>query len=159
MVAQLQACISITCFDKLNNFSLGNINNMPNKRKKKNQTLKIYCPYCDQRLWRMGTGKHNLYFQGVTEIQQQFGLTRKKASLLVGQNSVQVDQSSWLEEFFCNFHGKMWIHLLKQTDGNILINIANEHHWKRSSNTIDPNLPNPSVSEFTYKMSYKSNRI
>jgi hypothetical protein len=53
----------------------------------------------------------------------------------------------------------MWLHLTKQEEGNIVMKIANEHHWKRSTRMIDPTKPNPSVSEFTYRMSRKSARV
>ncbi len=72
---------------------------------------------------------------------------------------MQVDRASWLEEFFCEQDGKMWLHLTKQEEGNIVMKIANEHHWKRSTRMIDPTKPNPSVSEFTYRMSRKSARV
>ncbi len=132
---------------------------MANKRSKRNQSAKFYCPYCGDRLWRLGTGKHHLYFQGISEIQQQFNLTRKKASLLAGQNPVQTDRATWLEEFMCRSDGKFWLYLSKQKDGSFVTKIADDSHWKRSSKTIDPNHPNPSVSEFTYRMSRKSTRI
>ena len=132
---------------------------MSNKRSNRNKTPKFYCPYCDHRLWREGTGKHSLFFQGADEIQQQFGLTKKKASLLVGQSFVQVDRSTWLEEFFCQVDGKMWLKVSKDLDGTITTQVADQKHWKQSTNTIDPNKPNPSVSEFTYRMSRKSARI
>jgi hypothetical protein len=132
---------------------------MSNKRSNRSKTPKFYCPYCDRRLWRVGTGKHYIYAQGADEVQAQFKLSKKKAGLLAGQNSVQVDRASWLEEFFCEQDGKMWLHLTKQEEGNIVMKIANEHHWKRSTRMIDPTKPNPSVSEFTYRMSRKSARI
>jgi hypothetical protein len=132
---------------------------MSNKRSNRSKTPKFYCPYCDRRLWREGTGKHSLFFQGANEIQQQFGLTKKKASLLVGQSFVQVDRSTWLEEFFCQVDGKMWLKVSKDLDGTITTQVADQKHWKQSTNTIDPNKPNPSVSEFTYRMSRKSAKI
>lgn len=129
---------------------------MSKKRSNRSKTPKFYCPYCDRRLWRQGTGKHSLYFQGVAEVQSQFNLTKKKASMLVGQNSVQVDRSTWLEEFFCEVDGKMWLKVSKDLDGRMTTAVAEEKHWKQSTRTIDPNKPNPSVSEFTYRMSRKS---
>jgi hypothetical protein len=129
---------------------------MSKKRSNRSKTPKFYCPYCDRRLWRQGTGKHSLYFQGVAEVQSQFNLTKKKASMLVGQNSVQVDRSTWLEEFFCEVDGKMWLKVSKDLDGRMITAVAEEKHWKQSTRTIDPNKPNPSVSEFTYRMSRKS---
>ena len=77
----------------------------------------------------------------------------------MGQSFVQVDRSTWLEEFFCQVDGKMWLKVSKDLDGTITTQVADQKHWKQSTKTIDPNKPNPSVSEFTYRMSRKSARI
>ncbi len=132
---------------------------MANQRSRHNKTPKFFCPYCDRRLWRVGTGKHHLFFQGAEEIQQQFGLNKKNASLLAQQNFVQVDRGAWIEEFFCEVDGKMWLQLSKDETGKVISKLADRKHWKQSTRTIDPTKPNPSVSEFTYRMSRKSARI
>jgi len=132
---------------------------MANQRSRRNKTAQFFCPHCERRLWRVGTGKHYLFFQGAEEIQQQFGLNKKKASLLAQQNFVQVDRGAWIEEFFCEVDGKMWLQLSKDETGKIISKLADRKHWKQSTRTIDPTKPNPSVSEFTYRMSRKSARI
>lgn len=53
----------------------------------------------------------------------------------------------------------MWLKVSKDLDETITTQVAEQKHWKQSTNTIDPNKPNPSVSEFTYRMSRKSARI
>jgi len=132
---------------------------MANKRSRRKKISKFYCPHCGDRLWRVGTGKHYLYYQGREEVQDHFKLTKKTATLLVKQNIVQLDRQHWLEEFLCEEHGKMWLNIWKHADGLIETSLADRHDWKRSSRTIDPTKPNPSVSEFTYRMSRKSARI
>ncbi|MGL5034865.1 MAG: hypothetical protein ACRC6M_13795, partial [Microcystaceae cyanobacterium] len=118
---------------------------MANKRSRRTKTPKFNCPYCDRRLWRVGTGKHYIYAQGAEEVQAQFNLSKKNAGLLTSQNTVQVDRGAWIEEFFCEVDGKMWLQLTKKEDGEIAVKVADEKHWKRSTRTIDPNKPNPSV--------------
>ncbi|BFM39399.1 hypothetical protein [Synechocystis sp. LKSZ1] len=131
---------------------------MPGKRSRYHQVHKFYCPRCSRRLWRNGSTKHYLYCEGVQEIQEQFQLSRKNANFLAQQSSVQLIRSAWLEEFFCAVDGKIWLLLTKAEDGTITSTPAQEQHWQRSTHTIDPNKPNPSVSEFSYRMSRKSSR-
>jgi hypothetical protein len=94
----------------------------------------------------------------VEEIQEQFRLSRKNAGFLAQQSSVHLIRNTWLEEFFCAVDGKVWLLLTKAEDGTIASTPAKEQHWQRSTRTIDPNKPNPSVSEFSYRMSRKSTR-
>lgn len=132
---------------------------MANKRSRRNKVSRFYCPHCGDQLWRLGTGKHYLYYQGKQEVQEHFRLTHKKASLLAGQKYVQLDRQNWLEEFFCEQDGKLWLNIWKQADGSYQTSLAHRDHWQRSSRTIDPTKPNPSVSEFSYRMSRKSARV
>jgi hypothetical protein len=126
---------------------------MPNKRSKRSQTQKFYCPHCQQRLWRLGSPKYYLFYQDVTQLKERLGITRKKAVFLAAQNPTFVDRGSWLEEFFCEEHGKMWLRLSKQTDGILEVKMAKSSDWNCTTYTINPNIPNPSVSEFSYRMS------
>jgi hypothetical protein len=126
---------------------------MSNKRKGRN-THKFYCPYCDKQLWRLGSPKHYLFFIGAEEVKQQFNLSRKVSALLTAQEPVQVDQNTWLEEFFCESHGRMWLVVKKSEDGTLQsLRVANKGDWQRSVTTYDPDLPNASVGEFSYRMS------
>lgn len=126
---------------------------MVNKRSKRSTNHKFRCPYCQQRLWRQGSPKFNLFYQGALEIRQNLHLTPKKAGFLAAQNSTCLDTNRWIEEFFCPEHGIMWLLISRQPDGKFIYNIAEERDWRRTNKTINPNTPNPSVSEFTYKMS------
>lgn len=126
---------------------------MANKRKK---TQKFYCPCCQRRLWRVGSPKHYLYYQGTQEIQQGFGLTAQKARFLSAQNEVWVDRQVWLEEFFCEEHGKMWLRLFRSEEGLLWAKPAERKDWQRVSRALDPDRPQCGVSEFTYRASRRS---
>ena len=128
---------------------------MPNKRSRKSKKQKFYCPYCQARLWRTGSPKHYIYYQEISEIQKNFNLSRKKASFLKNQNTTCLDKNSWIEDFFCVQHGKMWLKISCKVEQPIEVSLASEDDWKKTTGTINPNLPNPSVSEFTYSMSRK----
>ena len=130
---------------------------MPNKRRNRSAIVTFLCPYCERRLWRLGSQKHHLFYQGAQEIAQQRGLSQKKAALLATQG-VYVDRSAWLEEFMCGEDGMMWMYIKQSPEGNINSRLAEEHDWQRTSGTLDPNTPNASVSEFTYKMSRQTSQ-
>ncbi len=118
------------------------------------KTPKFYCPHCQKQLWRLGSTKHFLFFEGPQEIREHFKLSRKLSSFLVAQNPVQIDNEEWIEEFFCELHGNMWLHIKKENDGTLQsLGIASRSIWKRSVKTYDPDLPNTSVGEYSYKMS------
>ena len=126
---------------------------MPNKRSKR-KSQQFYCPYCQNRLWRPGFNKYCLFYQGKEEIQKGFQLTSKKAALVAQQQTVIVDRQVWLEDFLCENDGKIWLCLSNKEEGkNISYRLATEQDWEHTSHTPDPNRPNCSVSEFTYRMS------
>ena len=128
---------------------------MPNKRKRRNQTIKITCPLCEHRLWRVGGPKHFLFYKDKNEIKKELGTTNKKASLLAAKASAFVDYNSWIEEFFCENDGIIWMHLSRKPDGIITATQAKGDNWARTTGTIDPDRPNPSVSEYSARMSRK----
>lgn len=129
---------------------------MPNKRSRRSQTSKFYCPQCSRRLWRVGGRKYYLFYHGASEIQSAFKLTHKKAKFLAQQNPVCVNQNLWLEEFFCEKDGKIWMHISRLDHGEIISRPAKREDWKRTSHTPNPDRPTCSVSEFSYKMSRRS---
>ena len=129
---------------------------MPNKRSRKNKKQQFYCPYCQARLWRTGSPKHYIYYQGISEIQKNLNISRKKANFLINQNNTYLDRSSWIEDFCCEQHGKMWLKISSKVNGLMEVSLANENDWKNTTGTINPNIPNPSVSEFSYLMSRKT---
>lgn len=83
------------------------------------------------------------------------GIPRKKATLLATQGTY-VNKNSWIEEFFCGEHGSMWLLITRKDGGKLVSEPAIARHWRQTTHTIDPNLPNPSVSEFSYRMSRRA---
>jgi hypothetical protein len=125
---------------------------MANKRSKRAHIQKFHCPYCEGRLWRLGGPRHFLYYSNAAEILKNLDVTRKRATLIATQGAY-IDRLTWIEEFFCGDHGKLWLRLHQKEEGLISFKLASDEDWKSSTGTIDPNAPNPSVSEFTYRMS------
>ena len=128
---------------------------MPGKRSRKGTKQIFNCPYCHTKLWRMGSPKHYIYYQEISEVQKKLNISRKKASLLIAQDNTYLDRSSWIEDFCCEQHGSMWLKIYHKIDSSMKISIATAEDWKQSTGTINPNFPNPSVSEFSYSMSRK----
>lgn len=126
---------------------------MPNKRSRRRKVQHFSCPYCEQRLWRVGSRKYHLYYQGMAEIRQNLGITRKKAQFLATQSPTCADNDRWIEEFFCSQHSQIWLLLSRQPDGSITQTLARSEHWQKTDKTIDPSISNPSVSEYSYRMS------
>ncbi len=129
---------------------------MPNKRSRRGKVHHFSCPYCQQRLWRVGSDKYYLFYKNIADLRRNLQLTKKKASLLQGQYSTFVDKNRWIEEFFCAEHGQLWLLIARQPDGNFTQALATEQHWQKTSKTIDPNTSNPSISEYSYRMSRSS---
>lgn len=127
---------------------------MPGKRSKRKNVQRFYCPFCEHRLWRLGSPKHFLFYLGASEIQQNVDVSRKNAALLASQG-VYTDRNSWLEEFFCGEHGKLWMKVTRKPEGLLVGILATSKDWQQSTGTIRPDAPNPSVSEFTYRMSHQ----
>ena len=127
---------------------------MPNKRSKRKETRKYFCPFCEQRLWRLGNCKYYLFYKNSTEIRQNTNISKKKAGLLAIENSTYLDTKKWIEAFCCPDHGMLWI-LISTHDDVYKYRLATEKDWLKTSKTLDPRRANPSVSEFTLKMSRK----
>ena len=71
------------------------------------------------------------------------------------KNSTYLDTNTWIEEFCCQTHGTVWLKVSSQNNSTLKTSLATSNDWKRSTGTIDPRFPNPSVSEFSYSMSRK----
>lgn len=127
---------------------------MPNKRSRRNKTRKYHCPYCEQRLWRLGNSKHNLFYKDAQQIKENTGITMKKAKLLSLQSSTYLDTKKWIEAFCCNSHGMMWL-LISLNENDYQYRLATTKDWLQTDRTADPRVSNPSVSEFTLRMSRK----
>jgi hypothetical protein len=63
-------------------------------------------------------------------------------------------KDTWIEEFYCTDHGRMWLQVRRNRDNNsYLTNVPPPSVWKRTAQTIDPDHPNTSVSQFTLQSS------
>jgi len=77
-------------------------------------------------------------------------MSRQSAELLASKGAY-VDSGSWIEEFFCGDHGKLWMKVRK-TGSIIVATLATSEDCHKQPAQFYQ-TPNPSVSEFTYRMS------
>jgi hypothetical protein len=125
---------------------------MPGKRSKRKDTERFTCPDCANRLWRIGSEKHPIFFREASDFVHYLGLPRKQVALVMAQGGWN-DRRVWIEEFFCENHGNMWLLVRNLQCGKTVAKAATEYDWKRSTGTQHPDSFNPSVSEFTQRMS------
>ncbi len=81
---------------------------MSNKRCKRKENQQFYCLHCERRLWRLGSSKHFLFYTNESEIEQNIDTARQNPMFLATKGSYIYD-NSWIEEFLCGEHGKMWM--------------------------------------------------
>lgn len=127
---------------------------MPNKRSSRKKIKHYFCPFCEQRLWRLGTVKYHLFYKNAAEISKNTGITSKKAKLLATQSTTYSDNKKWIEGFCCSEHGTHWL-LISVRENKYEYRLAKEKDWLCTGRTLNPNVSNPSVSEFTLRMSRK----
>ncbi|WP_250125089.1 hypothetical protein [Chroococcidiopsis sp. CCMEE 29] len=94
---------------------------MPGKHNKRKNVQRFYCLYCGRRLWRLGGRKHFLFYQGASERQQNV-----------------IDSNSWIEEFFCGEHGKLWMKVTRKADGKLVTTLATRKDWQQLKSYIEP---------------------
>ena len=128
---------------------------MVRRRSSRNKVQQFYCPYCEGRMWRAGSQKHFLFYLGASEIQRNVGISRKSAVMLAAKGDY-VDSKSWIEDFFCTEHGKLWMKITKRAQENLVASLATREDWQQTTHTIQPDILNSSVSEFTYRMSRRT---
>lgn len=126
---------------------------MPNQRSSR-KVKKFLCPFCQSRLWRNGSSKHYIFYDNAADIQKNTGISAKKAKLLHKQNTTYLDTHKWIESFYCSEHGQLWL-LISLESQDYQYGLAQPNDWLHTNKTIDPTNPNPSVSEFSLKMSRK----
>ncbi|HEY9826094.1 MAG TPA: hypothetical protein V6D19_11640 [Stenomitos sp.] len=83
-------------------------------------------------------------------------MSLKIANILAAEGAF-VTKNAWIEEFFCETHGCLWMVVTRREEGLFATIPANRGDWSRSTKTTNPNQPNPSVSEYTYRMSRRMN--
>ena len=129
---------------------------MSNKRAKRRKVKHFSCPFCETRLWRSGNPKYHVFYRNARQIRENLQISAKKASFLANQSSTYLDRNAWLEEFFCSTHGTMWLYISRHQQELITYRPATKEDWLQTNRTLDPTNPNPSISEFSYRISRKS---
>ncbi len=128
---------------------------MPRKRSRfKTRTVLAPCPHpnCPHPLRRLNSQRHYVFAEGIEDLMAVYGHSRKKAALLAQAGQV-VSRRLWLEEFFCYQHGRMWLAVHCSEEGKHTVSLPATRLWQRTTGTLDPEHPNPSVGEYTRRMS------
>ncbi len=128
---------------------------MSNKRSRRKNVRHFFCPYCQARLWRLGSPKYHFFYTNANQIKQNLQISAKKSAFLATKSSTYLDENLWIEEFFCSDHGKIWLKVSRSDKGQLDYQLALREDWKQTNKTIDSSCSNPSVSEFSYRMSRK----
>lgn len=93
------------------------------KKRSNRRNQRFYCPYCDRRLWILGSSKRLLLYLNAAQIQQNLNISRKIEVSLATKGAC-VDENSWLEEFFCGEDGKLWLKVVVNTSFEVEANFA-----------------------------------
>jgi hypothetical protein len=128
---------------------------MPGKRSSRKKVEQFFCPYCERRLWRLGGSKHHLFLGSISKTQQDLqtpsNLPRKRS-----EKNADIDPNQWIEEFFCGEHGRLWMLVCRTTHDRLTAVPASKTDWQRSTGTPSMDFTNPSVSEFSIRMSRRA---
>ena len=96
---------------------------------------KFYCPCCQRRLWRVGGYK---FYQGQSKRGEAVTLISKKDNLLTHSTPSLANQQVWLEEFFCEEDGKIWMYLSKSGEGVLSYQLAEQEQWRHTARVSEP---------------------
>ena len=78
---------------------------MPKRKSRKNPLPQFDCPHCHRQLWRVGEPKYFLH-------------------------QVGVNHNVWLENFFCEEHGKILMSVSVSEPGKLSGRPATEEDWQ-----------------------------
>ena len=121
------------------------------RNRKRSKRRGIYCPEHGCYLDSMSP-KQKLYADRPEQLRQR-GMSHKKASLLIGQETAVPLANEWLEAFWCECcQETKWYHVCKKEDGEYSVFVAERDLWKQVQGVIHPE-GNASVGEFTRKHS------
>lgn len=90
---------------------------------------KFYCPCCQRRLWRVGGYK---FYQGQSKRGEALTLISEKDNSLTHSTPSLANQQVWLEEFFCEEDGKIWMYLSKSEEGVLSYQLADQEQWRHT---------------------------
>lgn len=117
---------------------------MPKKLKlSEHQNVQRFCcPYCERRLWSLGSPERFLYYSGGAEIRQNVNMLHKSAIFMdntsaCAESNSWTEEFLWIEEFLCGDHGKLWMKVNRKTCDTVVATIASQTRWA----TNDPLNP------------------
>ena len=96
---------------------------------------KFYCPCCQRRLWRVGGYK---FYQGQSKRGEALTLISEKDNFLTHSTPSLANQQVWLEEFFCEKDGKIWMYLSKSEEGVLSYQLAEQAQWRHTDRVSAP---------------------
>ncbi|MBW4697134.1 MAG: hypothetical protein KME03_04395 [Aphanocapsa lilacina HA4352-LM1] len=120
---------------------------MPGKRAHYARALVAKCPYCGQRVHRLNSQKFYL------QPEETADADAPDADAAKTQAQKVTPARSWIEEFYCPEHGRLWLHIERLADGAVRSRLPEASEWKKTKLTIDPDHINPSVSAYTLRHS------
>jgi hypothetical protein len=128
---------------------------MPGKRSGRNKVQRFFCPYCQERLWRLGGTKHHLLLPGIGKNQQNL-TNDSKYDEKASEEKISVDPDQWIEEFFCSEHSKLWMLVRKTPHNRLIAVLASNADWQKSAGSPIVDSSSCSASEFTVRMSRRA---
>jgi hypothetical protein len=128
---------------------------MPGKRSNRDKVQHFFCPYCEERLWRLGGSKYHLYLPSTSSTQQAL---QSKSKWIGGsvENKTDVDPNKWIEAFFCRKHSKLWMLVSRTSHDRLVAVLASKTTWQHSTMPPPIDCSSSSVSEFTLRMSRRA---
>jgi hypothetical protein len=117
----------------------------------------LFCPaHPEQRVYGQGP-RYLIHLLSAEELRQR-GMSVKKAQLVIQAHPVLVLPNEWLEELFCSGCGTShWCHVVRQDPNTYTVRWAPRELWQQVAH-VNPLMPNPSVSQFSYRASRQHDR-
>ena len=124
------------------------VHSSPSRRNRRPQKRQLLCPaHPEQRITGNGK-KYFLHLLNPEELKAR-GMAHKTAQLVIQAYPVLVLSNEWLEELFCPQCGSSrWCHVIQHNRVEHTVRWAPRDLWQQVAH-VDPNYPNPTVSEFT----------
>lgn len=121
------------------------------RNRKRSKRRAIYCPlhgcYLDS-----ASQKYKIFADQAGQLQQR-GMSRRNALMLVANRTAVSLEGEWLEAFWCEQCQQIkWYHVRKCDERSYEISLAPQELWQQATGVIS-SQGNPSVSEFTRRIS------
>ncbi|MBM5800041.1 MAG: hypothetical protein FJ077_04200 [Cyanobacteria bacterium K_DeepCast_35m_m2_023] len=125
------------------------------RRRGKRQCRPLFCPLHPQQLISGQGKKYFLHCLKAEELVAR-GTSHKTARLLIQHYPVLVLSNEWLEQLYCPKCGSSdWFHIAKLADDRFVVRRAPLELWQQVAH-VAPLSPNPSVSDFSRRMSRRT---